>query len=242
MKIKICGMTRHEDVIKCEESAAHLIGFINIERSLRFLHYNEIKNLFKVMKNKEKAVLVLEPENPEEVVMKMKKTGIKTVQLHSLSPYEIKYLKWIESFRRNCTDRNLIVIRAVGLSEESIEEGSYKEKFRFAHNKKEEIEGFARVCDAILFDYEVGGKSGGTGRQIPIEMVFEGVKIAKNVNNNIKIFLAGGMNSKSMKNQKELLEKVFDYVDVNSGVEDSPGVKNHDKVEDFMIRAGINLE
>jgi phosphoribosylanthranilate isomerase len=240
MKIKICGMTRPEDVIKCEESGTNLIGFINIERSQRFLHYRKIKNLFKSMKNKEKAVMVLEPENPEEVVFKMKKTGIKTLQLHSLSPYEIKYLKWIDRFRKNCSDRNLIVIRAVGLSEKSIDVGNYGEKFKFSSGKKEEIEGFAGVCDAIMFDYELGGKSGGTGRQIPIEMVFEGVKIAKNVNKNIKIFLAGGMNSKSMKNHKELFEKVFDYIDVNSGVEDSPGVKNHDKIEDFLIRAGIN--
>jgi phosphoribosylanthranilate isomerase len=240
MKIKICGMTRSEDVTKCEESRANLIGFINIERSQRFLHYRKIKNLFRSMKNKEKAVLVLEPENPEEVIMKMKKTGIKTVQLHSLSPYQIKFLKWIEGFRRNCYDKNMIVIRAVGLSEESIEKETCGETFKFSNIKKEEIEGFARVCDAIIFDYEVGGKSGGAGRQIPIEMVFEAVKIAKNVKNNIKIFLAGGMNSKSMKNHKELFEKVFDYVDVNSGVEDSPGVKNHDKVEEFMIQAGIN--
>ena len=38
-----------------------------------------------MIENKEKAVLVLEPENPEEVVMKMKKTGIRNVQLHSLT-------------------------------------------------------------------------------------------------------------------------------------------------------------
>ena len=78
------------------------------------------------MKNKERAVLVLEPDNPEEVVMKMKKTGIRTVQLHSLSYSEIKYLRWIEGFQRNPFERRMKVIRAVGLSEESLEGEEYQ--------------------------------------------------------------------------------------------------------------------
>ncbi len=100
MKIKICGITRFEDVSKCEESGANLMGFINIKRSKRFVTLQEIKTLVSSMKNKNRAVLVLEPDNPEEVVMKMKKTGIRIVQLHSLSNNEIKYLRWIEGFQR----------------------------------------------------------------------------------------------------------------------------------------------
>ena len=100
--------------------------------------------------------------------------------------------------------------------------------------KKMEIEDFAKTCDAILFDFQINGKSGGTGRQIPIRILSEAVKIAKNSNHNVEIFLAGGMNSERIQNKKEILEKVIDYVDVNSGVEDAPGIKNHDRVDDLM--------
>jgi phosphoribosylanthranilate isomerase len=230
MKVKICGITRSEDVSKCEELGANLIGFINIERSKRHVTIEEIIALVSAMKNKERAVLVLEPDNPEEVVMKMKKTGIRTVQLHSLSYSEIKYLRWIEGFQRNPFERRMKIIRAVGLSEESLE----GDECRFSNLKKEEIKGFAKTCDSLLFDYQLEGKSGGTGRQIPIEMVLEAIKIAKSVNSNVELFLAGGMNSERIRNEKHTLEKVLDYVDVNSGVEDSPGIKNPGLVNELM--------
>ncbi len=114
------------------------------------------------------------------------------------------------------------------------------DELKFSNSKIKEIEKFAKICDALLFDYQVKGKSGGTGIQIPINMVLEAVKIAKNVNNNIKIFLAGGINSERIKNDKELLENVLDYVDVNSGVEDRPGIKNPELVDELMeIKAKI---
>ena len=239
MQIKICGITRFEDVNKCEESGANLIGFINIGRSKRYVKLRRIKELVSSMKNREKAVLVLEPENLEEVIMKMKKTGIRNVQLHSLTNNEINYLRWIEGFHRNALDSNMKVIRAVGIAEESLKFENGNESI-FSHNKKEEIEGFARSCDAILFDYQINGKSGGTGRQIPIKILLEAVKVARNSNNSLEIFLAGGINSERLQNKKEILEKVIDYVDVNSGVEYAPGIKNPDRVDDLMkIRALI---
>jgi len=233
MKVKICGITRLEDVSKCEKSGANLIGFINIQRSKRLVDLKEIKLLLSSLKDKTRAVLVLEPENIEEVILKTKKTGIRTVQLHALSHNEIKYLKWIEGFYRNSIERNIKIIRAVGINEESFELSGGNE-LKMLPDKKEEIEGIARICDAILFDYQLNGKSGGTGRHIPLEMVLESVKIVKNVNNNIEIFLAGGLNSERIRNNKEILEKVIDYVDVNSGVEDTPGVKNPDSVDYLM--------
>ena len=237
MRVKICGLTRSEDVSKCEGSGANLIGFINIERSKRNVEIKEIKELITSLIDVKRAVLVLEPENPEEVVEKMKKTGIRTIQLHSLTNKEIKYLRWIESFHRNVLERTIKVIRTVGVSEESIEYMNRNE-IRFSQSKKFEIEGFAKTCDGILFDYQVDGKSGGTGRQIPLNIALNAVKIAKNANHNIEIFLAGGINSEIIQNSKEILEKAIDYVDVNSGVEDAPGIKNPDSVDELLqIRA-----
>jgi phosphoribosylanthranilate isomerase len=239
MKIKICGITRYEDVSKCEALGANLIGYINIERSERYVKTRRIKELVSTMRNREKAVLVLEPENPGEAVMKMKKTGIRNVQLHSLTSKEIKYLRWIEDFHRNALESNVNIIRAVGLSDESLYSLNGSE-FVLSNSKKEEIEGFAKTCDAILFDYQINGKTGGTGGQIPINIVLESIKIAKNSNRNVDIFLAGGLNSEIIRKKKDILKMVIDYVDVNSGVESAPGIKNPDQVDDLMkIRALI---
>ena len=232
MKVKICGITRSQDVSKCEGSGANLIGFINIKRSKRYVKLEEIIKLVSELKAKERAVLVLEPENPEEVVMKMKKTGIRNVQLHSLTSSQIKYLKWIENFHRTPVEPNMKIIRAVGISEDSIK--SYENKIEFSQEKVLEIEDFAKTCDAILFDYQVKGRSGGTGKQIPINMALEAIKIAKDANYNLEIFLAGGINSERIQDKRTVLERVIDYVDVNSGVEDAPGIKNSERVEELM--------
>ena len=232
MKVKICGITRSQDVSKCEGSGANLIGFINIKRSKRYVKLKQIIELVSELKNRERAVLVLEPENLEEVVMKMKKTGIRNVQLHSLTSSQIKYLKWIENFHRTPVEPNMKIIRAVGISEDSLVYANGD--IEFSEIKRLEIEDFARTCNAILFDYQVNGKSGGTGKQIPINIALEAVKIAKNANYNLEIFLAGGINSERIRNDKDVLERVIDYVDVNSGVEDAPGIKNPERVDELM--------
>jgi phosphoribosylanthranilate isomerase len=232
MKIKICGITRSQDVSKCEGSGANLIGFINIKRSKRYVKLERIIQLISELKNREKAVMVLEPENPEEVVMKMKKTGIKNVQLHSLTSSQIKYLKWIENFHRTPVEPNMKIIRAVGISNDSIK--VTEDDIVFSQEKVLEIEDFAKTCDALLFDYQLNGRSGGTGKQIPINMALEAVKIAKNANHEIEIFLAGGINSERIQNNKAIIERVIDYVDVNSGVEDAPGIKNPERVDELM--------
>ena len=98
-----------------------LLDLLILKDPRDLLTLQEIKTLVSSMKDKNKAVLVLEPDNPEEVVMKMKKTGIRIVQLHSLSNNQIKYLKWIEGFQRTLLERNITVIRAIGISNESLE-------------------------------------------------------------------------------------------------------------------------
>lgn len=232
MKIKVCGITRSEDLTRCEESGAELMGFINVDRSKRNLSLKEIKNLRSGMKNKEKAVIVLEPADIEEVVMKMKKTGVRNVQLHSLTPNQIKYLRWIEKYERTPFEAHLKIFRAVGLSQDSTEIKNGETVL--TSEKKREIEEFALCCDALVLDYQMNGKSGGTGKQIPMKIALEAVETAKNADNNVEIFLAGGINTAIIKNRKEILEKVFDYVDVNSGVEDAPGIKNPKQLEELL--------
>lgn len=232
MKIKVCGITRSEDLIRCEESGAELMGFINIDRSKRNLSLKEIKTLTAGMKNKMKAVMVLEPKDIEEVVMKMKKTAVRNIQLHSLTPNQIKYLRWIENYERNPFEPHLKIFRAVGLSQDSTEIIDGEPVLK--PEKISEIKEFALCCDALILDYQLNGKSGGTGKQIPMKIALEAVRTAKDVDNNVEIFLAGGINTEIIRNRKEILEKVFDYVDVNSGVEDAPGIKNSQQLEELL--------
>jgi len=209
MQVKICGITRLDDLKTCEKHHPAFIGFINVKRSRRFVDIEKINELKGMMKNPEKTVLVLEPVNAHEVMKKAQKCGIKNVQLHSLSADEVSKINDIN------------IIKAIGIP-------------KIDDTKKEEIERFAGVCKCILFDFEVSGQSGGTGKQIPLEVAEHAARIAKSINPDIKLILAGGMNTERMKNEGKMLKKIFDYVDVNSGVEDLPGVKNELKISEFM--------
>lgn len=201
-------MTRPQDIQACEGST--FVGFINIKRSKRFIDIEKIRELVGSMENPEKAVLVLEPETAEDVVKAVEKSGVKNVQLHSLQAEDIAKLKEIN------------VIKVVGIPE------------KIDESKKEEIESFAKVCRYLLFDSMIMGKSGGTGKQIPLEVAVEAAEIARKSNVSVKLFLAGGISAEKIKNEGNLIKDIFDYVDVNSGVEDSPGIKSKVKIMEFV--------
>jgi len=186
----------------------------------------EINTLISSMKDVTKAVLVIEPLDITDAEEKIIKSRITNIQLHSLSPEEISELK--EKFHRKSaenktqTSPNLTITRAVGISKV------------INRDKRREIENFADICDFLLFDYEIQGKTGGTGRQIPAETAIKAAKIAKHRNKDVKLTLAGGMNTARIKNEGKKLERVFDVFDINSGVEIKPGVKNINKISELM--------
>jgi phosphoribosylanthranilate isomerase len=184
MNIKICGIHRKKDLSTCVKAGADLIGFINIKRSKRMVEIEDIKDLTSFMKDKTKAVLVIEPKNMADAKERIDKTGLKNIQLHSLTACEIDRLKKYYQLNRATGENqqikeehviednngDLTVTRALGLSEVM-----YPEKIK-------EIQDFAKICDYILFDYEVKGKTGGTGRCMPIKTAIEAAKIAKDRN------------------------------------------------------------
>ncbi|MBI5681343.1 MAG: phosphoribosylanthranilate isomerase [Methanobacterium sp.] len=210
MKVKICGITSLKDLQTCKKVNPAFIGFINIKRSKRYIDIEKIRELKDSINDLNKLVLVIEPKTAAEAMEKSEECGICNVQLHSLSADEISKIHGIN------------IIKAIGISE------------KIDSLKKEEIKELAKVCPYLLFDFEVSGKSGGTGKQIPLKIALKAGKIAKNSNPNIKLIIAGGMNTDRIKKEGKVIKEIFDYVDVNSGIEDGPGVKNTLKIEEFM--------
>ncbi|MBC7100860.1 phosphoribosylanthranilate isomerase [Methanothermobacter tenebrarum] len=210
-EIKICGITNRKD-LKLINNKVDYIGFINVKRSPRYLPLSKIIEL---VTDKEKAVLVLEPKNPEEVIEKVEKTSISNVQLHSFKPSQIKKLK-VQ------LPENILLIKAVGIPE------------KLSPKKKKEIKSFAKVSDAILFDYELQGKTGGTGIQIPLDIACQAANIATRAKRDIKLFLAGGMNLQTLKKNYKLINSHFDVVDFNSSLEKSPGIKDPNKIKELL--------
>lgn len=82
------------------------------------------------------------------------------------------------------------------------------------------------VIDCVLFDTYVKGKDGGTGQ------TFDWDQLEKQ-SIDVPMILAGGLNPD---NVGEAIKKTAPYaVDVNSGIEDRPGAKNHDLLARLVV-------
>lgn len=81
--------------------------------------------------------------------------------------------------------------------------------------------------DYVLADAYVAGRPGGTGRQVPLEWLV-GVPSER-------LILAGGLTPESVAAAVRAVHPVA--VDVASGVESAPGIKDPEKVERFIANA-----
>ena len=79
----------------------------------------------------------------------------------------------------------------------------------------------------ILLDAKVEGIPGGTGKQIPESLLREKA-------GDIPLWLAGGINPE---NVSELVNKFSpELIDVSSGIEDAPGIKNAEKMRELFAK------
>ena len=77
----------------------------------------------------------------------------------------------------------------------------------------------------ILLDAKVEGIPGGTGKTIPESLLREKAS-------GTPLWLAGGINPE---NVVTICEKFHpELIDVSSGIEDAPGIKNHDKMKSLF--------
>lgn len=83
--------------------------------------------------------------------------------------------------------------------------------------------------DAYLLDSYVAGRQGGTGEKFNWDLAIDAKKYRK------PIFLAGGL---TPLNVADAVTMVQPYgLDVSSGVESSPGLKDHEKIQVFIREA-----
>lgn len=84
---------------------------------------------------------------------------------------------------------------------------------------------YSEVARFLLFDSKIGDQWGGTGQTFDWN-------ILKEITENVPFFLSGGLNPENI---KEAIETVRPYaVDVSSGVEEKPGLKDFEKIEALM--------
>lgn len=211
MKIKICGITRREDLLMGQRIGADLLGFINIERSPRNLELRKIRKLSD--EAGEKAVLVLEPSDPQDVPAAVEKTGITRIQLHSVSASDLNRIKGI------LHDEGIMAEITVAVSPE-------RDSFK-------DILELTRKSSGILLDSAIKGRTGGTGRRLRESAALKLLDEIRRRNPAVRVTLAGGLTPEFVKNRMAYVSR-FDCLDFNSCIERAPGIKDHGRMIQLM--------
>ncbi len=205
VKVKICGNTRREDVEHAVQAGADAVGFIiGFPSSPRNLSVEQAYSLMKDISVFVDRVAVTRQDDTNLLRRIATHLPIDAVQLIGETPYTPEL--------RNIF-RDTPLIKVVHVEDEDISQPAIETSKKY---------------DAILLDSKVGNTMGGTGRTHKWAL---SLKIADAVRPK-PLILAGGLNPD---NVAEAVRIVKPYaVDVSSGVESAPGVKDHGKVEAFI--------
>jgi phosphoribosylanthranilate isomerase len=207
MRIKVCGMTSAEQVMQLDDMGVEFAGFIFYPKSPRYVYKFMPRPTIKKIKGKginKVGVFVNAPI--EEVLETVDDCGLYIVQLHG--DETPKYCEKIADY--------VTVVKAFRLREDD--------------NILWKVKDYQDVADMFLFDTE-GAGYGGTGRKFDWNML-HGLNIRK------PFFLSGGIEHDDTDKLREFAKDPVAHdlfsIDVNSKFETSPGVKDMDKLRDFI--------
>jgi len=205
VKLKVCGM-KYEDNIKALSSVKpDFVGFIFYKKSKRYLGDENL-----LLDNKHfiedyaiQKVGVFVNESIEEILNIAQQFQLNVVQLHGDEQPEM-----CKKLRQHYKVSKAF---SVGVSDE---------QFNFEQTKAYEAH-----CDYFLFDTKTK-LYGGSGKKFNWE-------ILNNYKGNTPFFVAGGISLQDVDNLKLIQHPQFFGVDINSGFEIEPGLKNIEQIKEF---------
>lgn len=205
MKIKICGIRRHQDIEYVNEFLPDYIGFI-FAKSKRQITSTECLVLKKELDPSIKTVGVFVNESLEKVISTTLVANLDVIQLHGDETKE--YILDLKNKLKNSPSlKDTLVWKAIRVKE-----------------KKDIISGDKLPVDCLLLDSFSKQSYGGTGKTIDLDIIKSST--IKN-----QFFLAGGLNIDNILNT---LSEVSPYgVDISSGVE-TDGFKDRNKIEKII--------
>ncbi|UCE15405.1 MAG: phosphoribosylanthranilate isomerase [Candidatus Bathyarchaeota archaeon] len=208
VKVKICGITSNEDLAMAVEAGADAVGFVvNVPSSSRSLTPEKAEKIMKHTPVFVKNVVVAVPKNLDELIEIYEKLKPDILQIHGHNLLD-------SDIREKLTNTRLI--RAIQAKSDSAVKDTVKT---------------VNVFDAVLVDSYVSGRFGGTGMVHDWELS----KRVKKMIHPKPLILAGGLNPE---NVGDAVRAVQPYaVDVSTGVELQPGIKDSDKIFAFIKNA-----
>lgn len=215
-RIKICGITRPSDAQLAFEAGADAIGLNLYHESPRFVSAPALLEIVEAVPGVQR-VGVFVNAHLDSIFATCTQLDLTATQLHGDEPAE---------FLATCNcDRP--IIRARRIDERGV--AAIAEDLQ-------RCEAAGRLPDAVLVDAYTPGRYGGTGETVS----WAGLADYRKWLGNIPLILAGGL---TPENVAEAIRTVRPHgVDVASGVEISPGVKDAKKLRSFIETAKSALE
>ena len=210
VRVKICGITREEDLAFAVAAGADAVGFlVGVPSSPRNLTLERAERLLRQVPVFVDSVVVTAPQSIDELVEICEKLKPTAIQIHGKKNFEASEI------RERLKGTHLI--KTVYVTEDAMKETAIIEELK--------------TFDAVLLDSFARGQYGGTGRVHDWTLSRQ----IKEAVAPLPVILAGGLKPE---NVKEAVQTVQPYaVDVASGVELRPAVKDHEKIRAFVENA-----
>lgn len=207
VKMKFCGLTQPVDAAYAAELGASYVGVVFAE-SPRRVGVPQAREIFAASWGVRRVgVFGHATASSTEIARAARELRLDVIQLHgSFATEEVARL-------RDYFDGELWAVLPVDATRVAFPGG---------------WETIADAADALVFDTSVSGAAGGTGTVFDWAAARPAIRRAASLT---AIVLAGGLTPSNVAEGIRLLEPAI--VDVSSGVESSPGVKDHELMRAF---------
>ncbi|MFI5231932.1 MAG: N-(5'-phosphoribosyl)anthranilate isomerase [Gemmatimonadales bacterium] len=206
--VKFCGLTRVEDAREAARIGAAYVGAI-FAGGPRHVTPERARELFHAAEGGPAAVGVFGADDADDIAAGAISAGVEVIQLHG-DPRAAD----VRAVRARFGGRVWAVARADGSMLPEWAEELFHE------------------ADAVLLDAHVHGRLGGTGVKLEWGALADSVAALRG---RTPVVLAGGLNAANVAEAVRLLAP--EVVDVSSGVESAPGIKDHAKMRAFFDAA-----
>ncbi len=214
-KVKICGLTNFDDAAAAIEAGADLLGFIFYEKSLRFIEPDLAKDIVAELHR----AYPTDPQNPRYRTVGV---FVNRPAAYIAAIMALVGLDWAQL----SGDEPVVVL-------EQLQRRAYKAIRPRSYKEADAEASFyaalsPRSGPRLLVDAYRPGEYGGTGHRADWAIAAQLARLRS-------ILLAGGLHPD---NVFEAVRQVRPWgVDVSSGVEKAPGVKDHDAIRAFVQQA-----
>lgn len=230
MQVKICGLTRVGDADHAEAQGASYLGAI-LAGGPRLLTLDAARLVLGPRRQSVQRVAVFGDQSAQEIVSIAERLDLDVLQLHGTAakaetraetraeteadPEE--RARMVERLREETGRLVWPVIRVAG---QTLPEGTVA---------------LAQVADALVLDAHVVGQLGGTGVALDWSGLRDAIAGLRQQVPSLTLVLAGGLRPENVATAIRLLAP--QVVDVSSGVEAAPGVKDPERVRQFVTAA-----